>query len=94
MMKRFCIVVTLYEVLAQQLYLYSQVDIPTFPFLIEKAIDRLNERDKRRVQWLLSKFPKSLFHSSRQVLQLNTCLKIKQREKKTTHTQKKPILRR
>ena len=61
-MKRFCIAVTLYEVLAQQLYLYSQVDIPTFPFLIEKAIDRINERDKRRVQWPLSKFPKSLFH--------------------------------
>ena len=50
MMKRFCIVVTLYEVLAQQLYLYSQVDVPTFPFLIEKTVDRINERDKRRVQ--------------------------------------------
>ena len=50
MMKRFCIVATLCGVLAQQLYLYSQVDVPTFPFLIEKAIDRINERDKRRVQ--------------------------------------------
>ena len=50
MMKRFCIVVRQYEVLAQQLYLYSQVDVPTFPFLIEKAVERINERDKRRVQ--------------------------------------------
>ena len=48
MMTRFCNLVALfcvYEVLAQQLYLYSQVDIPTFPFLIEKAVDRINERD-------------------------------------------------
>ena len=48
MMTRFCIVVALFcvnEVLAQQLNLYSQVDIPTFPFLIEKAVDRINERD-------------------------------------------------